>query len=397
MRVIHYNHTDVIAGAERVLLNALPYLEGLGLELLVLSPSGALHNEVTRLGFASAECSSLKARFTLSPLRLAQYLRSIGASIRELRQQFQTRNPDMIHANSVRAGIVATLATIGMDVPVVWHVHDMLPRHPFSPAIRTLAALSRRTNLIAVSRATGDRFAGGIFRRVLSRKTTVLHNVAARGKTAFTAEQRAAMRTQLGMEGRFAVVCAGQICPRKNQIALVEAFAKACRQEPRMALVIVGSALFNHDKPYEQKLRERVSELGLEGSVLMLGQRNDVPLLLQTMDLLALPSRREPFAMILLEAMDAGLPIVAAAVDGVPELLADGRTGWLVPPGDWTEFARSLVWAARHPEQREDFAAAAHKSLDTGERTPASFARRFVDILHSRVSQGNQVAVSIAR
>jgi glycosyltransferase involved in cell wall biosynthesis len=387
MRVIHYNHTDVIAGAERVLLNALPHLERLGLELLVLSPSGALQEEVTRLGVPSAVCSSLRARFTLNPLRLLFYLHSLWASGRELRQQFRTRNPDMIHANSVRAGIVATLATTGMDIPVVWHVHDMLPHHPFSPAIRALAALSRRTDLIAVSQATCESFSGSLFRGVLLRKTTVLHNVATRGTAALTAEQRAAVRTHLGLEDRFVVVCAGQICPRKNQIALVEAFAKAYCQEPRMALVIIGSALFNHDKRYEQKLRERVRELGLEDSVLMLGQRHDLPLLLQAMDLLALPSRREPFAMILLEAMEAGLPIVAAAVDGVPELLADGVTGWLVPPGDWTQFARSLVWAARHPEQREHLAAAAHNSLETGERTPASFARRFADILHSRLSQ----------
>jgi glycosyltransferase involved in cell wall biosynthesis len=284
-----------------------------------------------------------------------------------------------------------------MDIPVVWHVHDMLPHHPFSPAIRTLAALSRRTTLIAVSHATGDRFSGTLFRNMLSRKTTVLHNVAVPGKTTLTAEQRAAMRTELGIQDRFVVVCAGQICPRKNQLALVEAFAKAHHQEARMALVIIGSALFNHDKRYERKLRKRVSELGLEGSVLMLGHRNDVPLLLQAMDLLALPSRREPFAMILLEAMDAGLPIVAAAVDGVPELLVDGRTGWLVPPGDWVQFARSLVWAAQHTEQREHLAAAARRSLETGERTPASFARRLADIFHSHGLQDDHVPGLLAK
>ncbi len=385
LRTVHYNHTGVVSGAERVLLNVLEDLPGQGIAPVVLSPPGPLQRDAAQMGVATEVCQPLEARFTWKPWRMLRYARSFLRAVRELRQTLVGLRPDVVHANSVRAGLVATAATAGLSIPIVWHVHDTLPRHPFSPVIRAIAALSRRTRLIAVSRATGRTFAGELWRRRLQVKIEVLHNAAvAAGEPASEAATRA-LRSELGVGDRFTVGCIGQICVRKNQVEMVHIFREVLRYEPEAMLVIAGSALFPGNEPYERKLKETVRELGLDRNVLLLGHRGDVPKLLQAVDLLVLPSRNEPFGMILLEAMRLGTPMVAYAVDGVPELVSDGLTGWLVPPRESLQMARKIVWAARNPAQRARLVAAARLKLaDT--HTQAQYAARFAAMLRDGVA-----------
>jgi L-malate glycosyltransferase len=176
------------------------------------------------------------------------------------------------------------------------------------------------------------------------------------------------------------VGCVGQICKRKNQVAMVEAFAEVLKSSPDALLLIVGAALFPCNVPYEVSVRQKIEELGISANVLMLGKRDDVPLLLETMDLLVLPSRNEPFPMILLEAMSTATPTVAFAVDGVPELLADRRTAWLVRSGDAVQLARTILWAKNHPEQRRRLASAARVALRKQD-TPEIYGKRLAGIL----------------
>ncbi len=398
-RVVHYNHTGAIAGAEGVLLTALYHLrhgaspqavspQAGPLHSILLSPAGPLQAEAQHMGLETAECYALQARFTTNPLRLGRYAASLVRSVRALRGRFQELAPDVVHANSVRAGLVATLATVGMGgTPVVWHVHDTLPRHPLSWAIRLLARMSDRTSQIAVSQATASTFAGLVWKHRLAAKTAVLHNAIDPLIEQIGPEHRAALRRELSGaldgEGKVLIGCIGQICARKNQIGMVEMFQEVLAHEPQARLVIVGTALFPQNEAYERALRARVEELGLTEQVLLLGKRNDVPALLQTLDMLVLPSHSEPFAMILLEAAAHGLPIVAFRVDGVPELIADRRTGWLVPAGDALQMSRTLVWAARHPEQRRRLGEAAREDLQH-RQTPEDFALHLAALLEQR-------------
>jgi glycosyltransferase involved in cell wall biosynthesis len=192
----------------------------------------------------------------------------------------------------------------------------------------------------------------------------------------------------LGVGDRFLIGCVGQICPRKNQVGLVELFAEALKSRPEMVLLIEGSALFPCNKPYEQRLHKRVHDLGISDSVRLLGSRDDVPLLLETMDMLVLPSINDPFPMIILESMAAGLPIAAYSIDGIPELIADGRTGWLVPPGDRMQMARTILWAERSPAQRRRFAETAHRAVLTN--TLPAYANTFANILRARAVQSRE-------
>lgn len=384
IRVAHYNHTETVAGAERVLLDLLPRLRDVGVQSVLLCPPGQLQKEAERLGIETRASDSLQARFTWNPLVLLKYVGSIFSTIRNIRRLLRDLKPDIIHANSVRAGLVATGATVGLELPVLWHVHDTLPAHPFSPFIRMIAALSPRTSFVVVSHATSSTFAGKIAKRWIAPKTVVLHNAVTHPSTRISPDERSAIRESLGVGERFLIGCIGQICPRKNQLGMLEIFAEVQRSRPDIVLFIVGSAIFPHNKPYEQQLSKRLRELGINKNVHLLGQRSDVRVLLEAMDLLVVPSLSEPFPMIILESMSAGLPVVAHSVDGIPELIADGRTGWLVPPKEPRQMVSTILFAEQNPSQRSRIAQAASRAIRA--HSPSVYAEKFGNILRSRTT-----------
>lgn len=120
----------------------------------------------------------------------------------------------------------------------------------------------------------------------------------------------------------------GALSEQKGLIYLFQALDTLRSEFPQLRCLIVGEG------PQEQDLKRYVREQGLENIVLFLGQRYDVDLLLHVMDVFVLPSLWEGLPQVVLEAMAAGRPVVATAVDGTPEIIQDGSTGLLVPPAD---------------------------------------------------------------
>src|SRR5713226_8117448 len=127
---------------------------------LVLCPAGPMMERASALGVPCQHVEQLSARFTWRLDHLFGYVRSFTRVIREVRSRAINLQPDIIHANSIRAGLVMTIATAGLDVPVIWHAHDILPRHPLSTGIRFFACASRRNSILAVSHVVADRFRG---------------------------------------------------------------------------------------------------------------------------------------------------------------------------------------------------------------------------------------------
>jgi glycosyltransferase involved in cell wall biosynthesis len=119
---------------------------------------------------------------------------------------------------------------------------------------------------------------------------------------------------------------------------------------PDVHALVVGGALFSGEAPYEAELRSRAELPGFAGRVHMLGARDDVPRLLAACDVVVHASvLAEPFGRVLVEAMLANRPIVATAAGGVPEVVSDGETGVLVPPGDAQALGEALDALRRDP------------------------------------------------
>lgn len=172
---------------------------------------------------------------------------------------------------------------------------------------------------------------------------------------------RQAVRSELGLSpSDFAVGVVGNIIPRKGQIYLVRALPQVVARYPQVRVLLVGVV---HPPQYGEQVRREVRQLGVEAHVLWLGERKDVPHLLQAMDVYALPTLNDMLPMAMLEAMWAQLPILATAVGGIPEAIIDGVEGWLVPPKDPDALAHALIEIIENPDERARRAQNAHQRV----------------------------------
>lgn len=144
-------------------------------------------------------------------------------------------------------------------------------------------------------------------------------------------------RRELGLPPDQPIVGAvGRLVPVKDHVGLVDAIALLAREGLRPMAVIAG------DGPLRTAIQERVSALGIERDVRLVGHRADIETVLAALDIFVLTSRSEGLNNTILEAMAAGLPVVATRVGGADEMVIDGATGLLVPPESPEKIAGAL-------------------------------------------------------
>lgn len=261
-------------------------------------------------------------------VRGAAALGRVSAKVAQL-----ARHTDLIYANSQKALVVSVLAAFRARRPLIWHLHDILDAEHFSPVMRRVAVTAANIGAAAVianSHAAAEAFitAGGRRKRV----RVVYNGMDPKPFDAVSPQQVAHIRAELASPGVFLVGVFGRLSPWKGQHVVLDALA----QLPGVSVVFVGEALFGkNDISYAHRLREMAEEGDLRGRVHFLGFREDVPALMRAMDVVVHSSvNPEPFGRVIVEGMLAGRPVLASAAGGVLEILDDGRTGLLYPPGD---------------------------------------------------------------
>ena len=208
MKVLYYNHTGQVSGAERVLLMILSRQDRNRFEPVVACPTeGKLIGMVSELRIRTISLEQLEARFTWRVGKLFRYLASFARVISNARSLIIDEQPDVIHANSIRAGLVMSAASFGLATTVIWHAHDILPRHPLSIPIRFFACASGRNSILAVSQAAAGRFRGYLI-RWFSRRVPirVIHNAVDLERFQPNSESRREIRHALGLTEKDKVV-----------------------------------------------------------------------------------------------------------------------------------------------------------------------------------------------
>ncbi|MEH0293462.1 glycosyltransferase family 4 protein [Agrobacterium sp. CCNWLW71] len=265
----------------------------------------------------------------------------------------EARHYDVICANSQKALFVCALAAKLSRRPLVWILHDIVTDPAFSATNRraSLAFARLFAKLVAVnSEETGRAFieAGGE-----ANKVRIVYNGfdPARAKV-YEPGKAARLRAELGLGPQPLVGLFGRLSEWKGQHVFLEAIAAM----EGVQAVIVGGALFGQEA-YEARIREQASSLGLDGRVRFLGFRSDVPELMAAMDAVAHTSIvAEPFGRVVVEAMMCGCPVVATRGGGVTEIIRDGETGLLVPPGEPSALAAALGRVLSDPALAERLA-----------------------------------------
>ena len=400
MKILFYNHTAQVSGAERVLMMILSRLNRDQFTPMVLCPTGPMMEMASTLGVNCVEADQLTARFTWRPDLLVRYVVSFVRVIRDVRARVISAQPNIIHANSIRAGLVMTFATAGLEVPVIWHSHDILPRHPFSFAIRLIALAVPRTRVLAVSQAVANRFAGPMARWFeINPAPTVIRNAVDLNRFHSDPAGRRAIREELGLsDGQPLVGIIGQLTTRKGQLGLIKAFARVLTQVPEALLIIVGEPLFNRDQEYQKSLEQAAVALGIADRVRFLGPRSDVPAIMQALDVLVVNSLEEPFALVVLEGLASETAVVATAVGGTTEMIVNGENGWLVPARDENSLAEGIGKVIGDPRLRAKLArngrqeVTAHYSAERYIGDMQSFYRQVVSLRTTATIQAQREA-----
>jgi L-malate glycosyltransferase len=356
LRILFYSHTGQVGGAERLLLSILGRLGRSNFDPVLICPEpGALRKMGLDLGVPAETIRVLDARFTWRPDHLVRYLKSFARVVLDLRKRVIGIDPDLIHANSVRAGLVVTAATLGLKKQVVWHIHDLLPRHPFNSLIRAVGLLSRRTRMIAVAQASADRFTGSF--RPLKKRVTVIPNGVDLETFRPDPIAREAIRRELHLGADQPVIgIIGRLTQSKGQLELLHAFKRVVSEIPDATLLVAGAPAFNQEYEYAELLTRTASESDTSNRVLMLGARDDVAVIMQGLDLLIVNSSSEACCLVVLEAMACGVPVLATRTGGTPEILEHGRNGWLIPLRDEDALATAIIKLIRQPDLRSQLA-----------------------------------------
>lgn len=194
---------------------------------------------------------------------------------------------------------------------------------------------------------------------------------------------RGGLRAGLGgLRGGGCVAMVASLTPKKDHATFLESARLVQEELPEATFRLIG------DGPMVTEVASRIEELGLRGSVRLLGLRDDIGHQLSEADVSVLTSLKEGCSNVILESMAAGRPVVATDVGGNRELIEGGRTGYLVPPGDAAGIARRVVELLRDDELRQRMGEAGReraRSLFTAERMVQDTTRFYLSALASRV------------
>ncbi len=261
---------------------------------------------------------------------------------------------DILHAHVPRDWYTAAVASLGLPVALVGTRHRL---DPIGCAPLKRPFLGRFAALVAVSEAVRAPLVAGRF-LPSDRVVTVPNGVS----LPAAALDRAEARRVLGLPAAGRVIgCVGRLDPDKGVDVLLEAMARVRRTRPDLVLAIVGDGA--PGGRCRTALESRAAVPDLAGAVRFCGYREDAARLAAAFDVQAVPSRAEPFGLVLLEAMVRGVPLVATAAGGVPEIVRDGREGMLVPPDDAEALAGALATLLDDPALGARLAAGAKRRV----------------------------------
>lgn len=259
------------------------------------------------------------------------------------------RAHDVVLSWQVKGHYYGTPAARLARRPVAWWDHGIRPaRGEARYGVDNLLPASVRADLVVTSSA-----ASAARHR---RSRVILPGIPL---DPYVSADREAARALLGLQpDDLAIGIVGRLQGWKGQHILLQAAPEILRAHPRARFIVIGDAVGGFSATYPARLRALAADLGITDRVAFLGQRSDVPSLLPGFDVFTMASLAEPFGLVTVEAMAAGVPVVATRTGGTPEIVTDGVDGVLVEPGDPAALAHGVNALLADPERAATMASA---------------------------------------
>lgn len=259
-------------------------------------------------------------------------------AVKQMRKLVIDVKADIVHANSARAALVSGLACVGTGIPMIWHLR-VPGREPLYDFLLTI--LSKR--IVAISNFVATRI------KSFRKKVIVIHN-GVEPVTKLMEEEIISVKKELGIgEGPvIGTVC--QLIPSKGLESFIKAGVIVIKNFPQAYFLIVGGEVADTIR-YEKKLRQLSEQFNIADRVIFTGFKRDVYTYYKLMDVFAFFSEREAFGRAVAEAMMAGIPVVSTNVGGIPEIVENGKTGYLFPVKNEDIAAEKISFLLKNTDQ----------------------------------------------
>jgi len=334
MRVVHVESGRHLYGGARQVLHLIDGLGARGVDNVLVCTAG------------SAIAAEAAGRCEVIELPLAGDIDP--RAVRTLRRTLFAARPDVVHVHSRRgADVYAGLASRGAP----WRA--VLSRRVDHRELAPWARIKYRpyAAIVAISRAVEREIVAhvGVPReRVHIIPSAVPAPAIDTSLQAVRAAARRALAASVGLPPDVPIAAViGQLIPRKGHRVLLAALTDVLARHPRWHVVLFGRG------PLDARLRRVIERAGLDGRVRLAGFRPELVEWLPGMDVVLHPALKEGLGLAVLEAMSAGVPVVASAAGGLLDAVEDGESGLLVPPGDAAALGRAIDRVFAEPALRE--------------------------------------------
>jgi len=316
-----------LGGGQRTVLDLARGLDKGSFEVGVITePEGPLVEELRRAGIPNFALAMTKSPFRPAAKALAALLAA---------ERFE-----LVHTHGGVAGLHGRRAAARAGIPAAHTLHGLHFLHYRNPLLKK-AAIRLERRLAALSAAVvvvseADRLKALVLGLVPGEKLILIRN-GVDPSSSSAAFDPAAKRQELGFGPGPLIVALSRLHRQKGLVHLIRAAALVLTLRPDVQFAVVGGG------PLQKEHEKEARRWGLGAAFRFLGERPDAREILAAGDVFVLPSLWEGLPYVLVEAAGLGKPIVATAIDGVAEVIQDGRTGILVPPADPERLAEALV------------------------------------------------------
>ncbi len=336
IRILYIDEISSIGGGENWFLTFCDGLDNEEFEPILLAPSGDFARSAEAKGiqviehtFRSSDASVQK--LLRYPLLIIMRLLDVITISRIIKQE----NISIVHSLNINGHVLGSFLKSLYSIKILWHIH-----------------LSLKRSLYKYFNATCIVFVAGALQQsvkfILSKKN-VMSCVIYNGikNDILRCEKEGAAN------GVFTIGYVGRLTPFKGLDEFLAAVSLVIRKTTSVQFSLFGEE--THQKllkgNYKMSLEKRGHELHIEKYVTFHGFVEDQRKIYSQIDCLVLPSYREAFPFVILEAMASGVPVIATNVGGIPELIADGETGFLIPPKNPKAIADAVTYVIENPEK----------------------------------------------